>query len=44
MICEAKVAHESAISERELCRVFEVSRSWYYKRPSPQEKPPGTSS
>ena len=38
MICEAKEAHEAAISERELCRLFGVSRSWYYERPSPEEK------
>jgi transposase InsO family protein len=38
MIREAKEAHEAAISERELCRMFEVSRSWYYERPSPEEK------
>jgi len=39
MISEAKEAHEeAAISERELCRLFEVSRSWYYERPSPEEK------
>jgi hypothetical protein len=29
MISEIKEAHEAAISERELCRMFEVSRSWY---------------
>ena len=38
MICEAKEVHEAAISERELCSLFEVSRSWYYERPSPEEK------
>src|SRR5215210_8415368 len=39
MISEAKEAHEeAAISERELCRLFEVSRSWYYERPTPEEK------
>jgi putative transposase len=38
MICEAKEAHEATISERELCRMFEVSRSWYYEHPSPEEK------
>jgi putative transposase len=37
MINEAKEAH-AATSERELCRLFEVSRSWYYERPSLQEK------
>jgi hypothetical protein len=37
MISEAKKAY-AATSERELCRLFEVSRSWYYERPSPQEK------
>lgn len=37
MIAEAKEVR-SGISERELCRVFGVSRSWYYERPSPQEK------
>ena len=38
MISEVKEAHEAAISERELCRLFGVSRSWYYERPSPGEK------
>jgi len=37
MISEAKEAH-AATSERELCRLFEVSRSWYYERPSLEEK------
>ena len=39
MISEAKEAHETASAERELCRLFGVSRSWYYERPSPEEKP-----
>lgn len=38
MIEEVKEAHEAATSERELCRMFSVSRSWYYERPSPEEK------
>jgi transposase InsO family protein len=38
MITEAKEAHEAAISERELCRLFGVSRSWYYERPTSEEK------
>ncbi len=37
MIGRAKEEHPS-ISERELCRVFEVSRSWYYECPSLEEK------
>jgi putative transposase len=37
MISRAKAEHPG-ISERELCRVFGVSRSWYYERPSPEEK------
>ena len=37
MISEAKEAH-AVTSERELCRMFSVSRSWYYERPSLQEK------
>jgi putative transposase len=37
MIGRAK-AERPGFSERELCRVFEVSRSWYYECPSPQEK------
>ena len=37
MIVEAK-EDRSGISERELCRVFGVSRSWYRERPSPEEK------
>ncbi len=38
MISEAKQTHAATSSERELCRMFEVSRSWYYERPSPEEK------
>jgi putative transposase len=38
MISEAKEAHEAAISERELCRLFGVSRSWYYERPTSEEE------
>ena len=26
------------VSERHLCRMFSVSRSWYYEKPSPQQK------
>jgi transposase InsO family protein len=37
MIAEAK-EDRSSISERELCRVLGVSRSWYREHPSPQEK------
>ena len=37
MISEAKEDYPG-ISERELCRLFEVSRSWYYERPNPEEK------
>jgi putative transposase len=38
MIVEAKEGHPS-ISERDLCRLFSVSRSWYYeRRPSSEEK------
>ena len=37
MIGRAKAEHPG-FSERELCRIFEVSRSWYYERPSPGEK------
>ena len=37
MIGRAKEEHPG-FSERDLCRVFEVSRSWYYERPSPEEK------
>jgi putative transposase len=37
MIAEAKEGH-SGISERELCRVFGVSRSWYRERPGLEEK------
>jgi putative transposase len=37
MIGRAKEDHPS-ISERELCRLFEVSRSWYYECPSSEEK------
>ncbi len=37
MIGRAKAEHPG-FSERELCRVFEVSRSWYYECPSPEEK------
>jgi len=38
MISEAKEEHSAFFSERELCRVFEVSRSWYYECPSSQQK------
>lgn len=38
MIGRAKEEHPG-FSERELCRLFSVSRSWYYyERPSPEEK------
>lgn len=37
MIGRAKEEHPS-ISERALCQIFEVSRSWYYERPTPEEK------
>jgi putative transposase len=37
MIGRAKEQHPS-LSERELCRLFEVSRSWYYKCPSSEAK------
>ncbi len=37
MIAEAKEDHPET-SERELCQLFGVSRSWYYERPSPEEK------
>jgi len=37
MITEAR-EDRCAISERELCRVFGVSRSWYRERPGPEEK------
>ena len=37
MIGRAKAEHPS-ISERELCRLFGVSRSWYYECPSLEEK------
>ena len=37
MIGRAKAEH-AGFSERELCRVFEVSRSWYYECLSPGEK------
>jgi hypothetical protein len=26
------------VCERHLCRMFSVSRSWYYEKPSPQQK------
>ncbi len=39
MIAEAKEGHPD-ISERDLCRMFSVSRSWYYERPSPEEREP----
>lgn len=37
MIAEAK-EDRHAVSERELCRLFSVSRSWYRQRPSPEGK------
>jgi hypothetical protein len=36
MIAEAKEGHPG-ISERDLCRMFGVSRSWYYERPCLEE-------
>ena len=37
MIAEAKEDYPDT-SERDLCRMFGVSRSWYYERPSPEER------
>lgn len=37
MIARLKEDHPAA-SERQLCRLFGVSRSWYHEKPSPQEK------
>ena len=37
MIAEAKEDYPD-LSERDLCRMFGVSRSWYYERPSPEER------
>ena len=37
MIVRAKEEHPG-FSERELCRLFEVSRSWYYECLNPEEK------
>jgi len=37
MISRLKEDHPAA-SERQLCRLFGVSRSWYYDKPSPQQK------
>ena len=37
MIAEAKEGHPE-ISERDLRRMFSVSRSWYYERPRPQQR------
>jgi putative transposase len=37
MIASLKEDHPE-VSERSLCRMFSVSRSWYYERPSPEEK------
>jgi putative transposase len=37
MITEAKEGHPE-ISERDLRRMFSVSRSWYYERPRPQQR------
>ncbi len=37
MIDRLKEDHPE-VSERHLCRVFSVSRSWYYEKPSPEQK------
>lgn len=37
MICEARAEH-SELSLKELCELFSVSRSWYYERPTSEEK------
>jgi putative transposase len=37
MIASLKEDHPE-VSECSLCRMFSVSRSWYYERPSPEEK------
>jgi hypothetical protein len=37
MIVEATEGHPD-ISERDLCRLFSVSRPWYYERPSPEQR------
>jgi putative transposase len=37
MICEARAEHPE-VSLKELCELFSVSRSWYYERPTPEEK------
>jgi hypothetical protein len=41
MTAGAKEGHPD-ISERDLCRMFGVSRSCYYERPSPEEREPTT--
>lgn len=37
MICEARAEHPE-VSLKDLCELFSVSRSWYYERPTPEEK------
>ena len=37
MIEEARAEHPE-VSLKELCELFSVSRSWYYERPTPEEK------
>jgi putative transposase len=37
MIAEAKEGHPD-VSERDLCRMFSVCRSWYYERSSPEQR------
>ena len=37
MIYEARVEYPE-VSLKDLCKLFSVSRSWYYERPTPQQK------
>lgn len=40
MIAQLKESHPE-VSERSLCRLFSVSRSWYYQKPSAFEQKVG---
>ncbi len=38
MIAEARAEHPEVVPVKGLCELFSVSRSWYYQKPSPQQK------
>ena len=38
MIAQARAEEHPDVSLKKLCELFSVSRSWYYERPTPEEK------